>query len=81
MHYEMRIHFVVRGIVLPNPVKMAGATVGVHRIKLYSESAVNNNYLFFPPSINRITLMCLGLDRCFEDSTLRLRDLHDLYII
>lgn len=49
----------IRGIALPNLVKMAGTTAGMHRIKLHSESAVNSNHLFLPPSIKRITLVCL----------------------
>lgn len=59
MLYETKIHFVYRGIVPPDPVKMEGATAGVHRIKLYSESAGNSNHLFLPPNINRVTLVCL----------------------
>lgn len=71
----------IRGIVLPNPVKMAGATVGMHRRKLCSESTVSSNHLFFPPSVNRITLVCVWDQTGVLKTSLRLRDLHDLYII
>lgn len=49
---------------------------------LYNEGTVYSNLMFSSsPSINRDILVCVGLDRCFEDLTLRMRDLHDLHAI
>lgn len=52
------------------------------RKTFYNEGIVNSNHLFLSSKYQqRHSGESVGLDRCFKDFTLRLRDLHDLHTI
>lgn len=82
MLYEMKIHFAYKGHCTAHTCKNDRGNCRSAQNKTVQWECCDQQPPF-PPSKYRQSHsgVSVGLDRCFEDFPLRLRDLHDLHMI